>query len=179
MEESRYVEATTSVFEAVRDEYGSGNVGIVVQSYLRHRDTDLNRLMGAGSRIRLVKGGYWEPPDTTFQSRAEVDAAFSSDIERLMAQGTHPAIATHDEGAMAHAREAAARAGRQIDDYGFQLMYGVRSELLATLVTQGHRVRCYVPYGEQWYAYVLGCVRRIPSDVAQRLRRRLAGRRTT
>jgi proline dehydrogenase len=174
MEESRYVETTISTFEAMRDEYGPASVGLAIQSYLRHRGSNLQRLMASGSRLRLVKGGYWESPEVAYQAKADVDAAFLADIRCLMAEGTQPAIATHDDQAIAHAREAAVSAGRPLDDYEFQLLYGVRSELLAELVAQGHTVRCYVPFGEQWYAYVLGCVRRLPSDMLRRVRQRVA-----
>ena len=87
MEEAAYLDDTLWIFEAMLERYGRDTVGIVIQSYLRHRRPDLDRLMDRGARIRLVKGGYRESPDLVFRRKAEVDAAFLEDIERLLRQG--------------------------------------------------------------------------------------------
>ena len=154
MEESPYVETTLRLFEEMRQVYGPGTVGIVVQSYLRHRRGDLDRLLAGGSRIRLVKGGYWESPDVVFRDRREIDAAFRHDLGRLLNHGRDPAIATHDAGAIACALQAATAAGLTPVHYEFQMAYGVREDLQHALVSQGYRVRCYVPYGERWYTFI-------------------------
>jgi proline dehydrogenase len=169
MEESRYVERTLLLFEAIRETYGAERVGIVVQSYLRDRTGDLPRLIAGGSQIRLVKGGYWEPPAIAYGA-AEIDAAFLRDIKALLPAGREPAIATHDDAAIAHADRVAATSGIGSEGYEFQLLYGVRPRLLDDLVASGHRVRCYVPWGTQWYEYVLGCLRRSPRAAVPRLR---------
>ena len=174
MEESGYVESTVGLFDEMREEYGAEQVGIVLQSYLRHRPDDLGRLAAAGSRIRLVKGGYWEPPDVVYRVKHDVDGAFFADIERLLREGRHPAIATHDPAAISHARRVAASTGLAKDAFEFQMLYGVRSDLQDRLVRAGYVVRCYVPYGGQWYEYVLGCLRRVPGGILQRARDRLA-----
>ncbi len=94
MEESNYVESTIRLFEEMREVYGADRVGIVLQSYLRQRRDDLEQLAAAGSRIRLVKGGYWEPPDVVHRTKTDIDRAFFSDIERLLCEGLRPAIAS-------------------------------------------------------------------------------------
>ena len=172
MEESGYVEATIGLFEEMREAYGAARVGIVLQSYLRLRHDDLGRLAAAGSRIRLVKGGYWEPAHVVFRAKRDVDRAFFADIERLLREGRHPAIATHDPAAIGVAGRAAASTGLPKDAFELQMLYGVRSDLQDRLVRDGYIVRCYVPYGGQWYAYVLGCLRRVPGGILQRARER-------
>jgi lipopolysaccharide/colanic/teichoic acid biosynthesis glycosyltransferase/proline dehydrogenase len=174
MEESGYTDRTIRLFEEMRDGYGTERVGIVVQSYLRDHVDDLDRLLKAGSRIRLVKGGYWEAGDVVFRAPAEVEAAFLADIDRLIERGDHPAIATHDVRAINHALTAAARRGLDRKSYEFQMLYGVRADLQERLVRDGYQVRCYVPFGSHWYEYFLGCVRRLPGDYVRRLRRRVA-----
>ena len=174
MEESDYVESTIGLFEEMREVYGAERVGIVLQSYMRQRPEDLGRLLAAGSRIRLVKGGYWEPPEVVHRVKRDVDMAFFADIERLLADGRHPAIATHDPEAIGLVRRVAASNGLAKDAFEFQMLYGVRTDLQDRLVVAGYVVRCYVPYGGQWYEYVLGCLRRVPGGIYQRARARLA-----
>jgi proline dehydrogenase len=176
MEEFGYVESTIGLFEEMREEYGAEKVGIVLQSYLRNRPEDLSRLAVAGSRIRLVKGGYWEPPDVVYRKKRDVGGAFIADIERLLRDGRHPAIATHDPAAISFARRVAASTGLAKDALEFQMLYGVRTGLQDRLVAEGYVVRCYVPYGGQWYEYVLGCLRRVPGGFVQRARSRIARR---
>ncbi len=178
MEESRYVESTIRLFEELRDVCGADRVGVVIQSYLRDRQADLTRLIDRGSRIRLVKGGYWEPETVVFRDRPDIDRAFWRDMDLLLERGRYPAIATHDAAAIDEALRIAARSGIDKAAFEFQMLYGVRPDLQADLVGQGCTVRCYVPYGSQWFAYFLGCLRRMPGGAARRLRERVGrGRR--
>ena len=177
MEESRYVERTLRIFEQVRDLHGPDRVGIVIQSYLRSRRADLERLIAAGSRIRIVKGGYWEPADVVLGSKDAIDRAFTADIEALMARGYGPAIATHDVDMITVARAAADALERSPATFEFQMLYGVRRDLQEGLVKGGYAVRCYVPYGGQWYEYVIGCVRQWLVGAVERPRRRLRSAR--
>jgi len=165
MEESVYVEETLRRFEVAQAQYGADTVGLVVQSYLRRREGDLERLMDRGARIRLVKGGYREHRDVVYQSKAEVDAAFKRDIERLLTRGVGPAIATHDPDAIAWTRTVQAKLGLGMDAFEFQMLYGVKPELQDGLVKEGYAVRCYIPYGGDWATHLAGCIRRIPSSL--------------
>jgi proline dehydrogenase len=173
MEESAYVEGTLDLFEVMLALYGTERVGIVVQSYLRDRTSDLDRLMNAGARIRLVKGGYWEPAGIVYGGGAEIDRAFMADIERLLGRGRYPAIATHDERAIDHACRIATSIGLDRHGFEFQMLYGVRPDLQHRLTRDGYVVRSYVPFGGQWYAYVLGCLRRLPGGMLKATRRRI------
>ena len=161
MEESGYVDRTMGLFEAMRQAYGSQTVGLAFQSYLRRRRPLLERLIAEDTRIRLVKGGYWESSDIVFRRQADVDAAFLEDIELVLTRGKGPAIATHDITAIDHARRIAEGIGLGRQDFEFQMLYGVRPDLQDMLARDGFRVRCYVPYGNGWYEYVLGCLRRV------------------
>jgi proline dehydrogenase len=171
MEESAYLDETIRTFEEMQDRYGNGTVGLAIQSYLRHRSGDLDRLLDRGARLRLVKGGYREPRDVVFHTKAEVDAAFKRDIERLLKRGTAPAIATHDPEAIAWTKVLQKQLGLGREAFEFQMLYGVKPELQADLVAAGYRVRCYIPYGGDWATHMVGCLRRIPADAIARLTR--------
>jgi proline dehydrogenase len=171
MEEFVYVEPTLRLFEELRTEFGNDTVGIVIQSYLRDRAGDLDRVVAGGSSVRLTKGGYWEP-DVAFRDKADIDRCFDRDIELLLSRGRLPAIATHDENFVNRTTELATQLGLDRSDFEFQMLYGVRPDLQERLASEGHKVRCYVPYGGQWFPYFLGCVRRLPGGTMRRLRGR-------
>ncbi|MBP1771050.1 MAG: Proline dehydrogenase [Holophagaceae bacterium] len=177
MEEAVYADATLRLFEDMQDRYGTERVGLVIQSYLRHRSGDLDRLMARSARIRLVKGGYRESAEQVFRAKAEVDAAFLSDIERLMTRGASPAIATHDSDAIAWTLSLQQRLGLGKQDFEFQMLYGVKPELQDRLVADGYRVRCYIPYGGDWATHLVGCLRRIPAGTLAHLTQWAPGRR--
>jgi len=168
MEESPYVKVTLKIFDEMRRSFGNDTVGIVLQSYLRQRSHDLERLIADGARIRLVKGGYWESAETVYRRKEDIDKAFRQDLELLLSKGRHPAIATHDARLLFHTRQFSADAGLDPCSFELQMLYGVRSDLRDRLVREGNTVRCYVPYGGNWYAYMLGCIRRIPGGVLRR-----------
>jgi proline dehydrogenase len=173
MEEHPYVERTLQMFEQARTEYGADTVGIVIQSYLRERSGDLKRVVAGGSRVRLVKGGYWEPPSVAYKTAEDIDRSFKRDIGVLLASGCHAAIATHDARCIALTKDLATQAGLDRQTFEFQMLYGVRPDLQERLVREGYTVRCYVPFGGQWHSHFLGCVRRLPGGALRRLRERL------
>jgi|LGOV01.1.fsa_nt_gb proline dehydrogenase len=169
MEESSYVEKTLRFFDQVLEIYGTEMVGIVLQSYLRHREGDLERMIAKGARIRLVKGGYWESADTVFRTKSDIDNAFLRDVQILIRKGYKPAVATHDPRFLAKTRHFAAKERIDASAYEFQFLYGVRPDLQNSLIRDGYTVRCYVPYGGCWYAYVIGCLRRIPKETLRKV----------
>ena len=177
MEEAAYLEATLRLFGEMLDRFGNQTVGIVMQSYLRSPSPQLDELMARGTRIRLVKGCYKEDAGTIFRSKADVDAMYLRDIETVLRRGDHPAIATHDESAIAHAIAIQRELGLTVDAFEFQMLYGVRPALQDRLVHDGYHVRCYVPYGVQWTGYVVDCVRRFLAGPLIRLRDRARPRR--
>ncbi|HTU99291.1 MAG TPA: proline dehydrogenase family protein [Luteitalea sp.] len=164
MENSPYVEATLALFERVwRD--GLTNVGVVLQSALKRSEADLERVLALGARVRLVKGAYKEPAAVAWQSKGDVDAAYVRLLTRLLPAGTFPAIATHDPDMLAEARRVAREAGLDASRFEFQMLYGVRRDLQAALVTEGYGVRVYIPYGREWFPYFMRRLGERPANV--------------
>ena len=164
MENSPYTDVTLGVFETMwQQEYR--NAGVVLQSCLPRSEADAARMNELGARVRLVKGAYKEPRDTAYQSKADVDAAFVRIMKILLADGTFPAIATHDA-AMLDATRAFASA-RRIDaaKYEFQMLYGIRRDLQNGLTREGFGVRVYVPFGREWFPYFMRRLGERPANV--------------
>jgi proline dehydrogenase len=164
MENSPYVEDTLTLCEAMWSE-GLTNVGVVLQSALKRSEADLERVLALGARVRLVKGAYKEPASVAFQTKAEVDAAYVRLLERLLAEGPFPAIATHDPDMIAHARRIASARGLSSDAFEFQMLYGVRRDLQAALMRDGFGVRVYIPYGREWFPYFMRRLGERPANV--------------
>lgn len=168
MEESVYVDPTIDLFEEMHDRYGPTTVGIAVQSYLRGRSADLDRLLDRGAAIRLVKGGYLEAAEVVLRDPSALDAAFDADIERLLRRGRQPAIATQNPHAIRRVRAVEHDLGLQPGAFEFEMLYGVRTDLRDALLERGYVVRIYVPCGPHGTAFVFGCLRRLPGGVARR-----------
>lgn len=165
MENSPYVEATLRLFEQMWRS-GLNNVGVVLQSALKRTEADLSRVLALGARVRLVKGAYKEPAAAAWQAKAEVDAAYVRLLHRLLAEGTYPAIATHDPAMIEETRRVAASLGLAPDRYEFQMLFGVRRDLQTALRAQGFGVRVYIPYGREWFPYFMRRLGERPANVA-------------
>ncbi len=154
MEGSKYTAPTLDVFETL---WGIGyrNIGVVIQSYLRRSAGDVARVNALGARVRLVKGAYNEPRDVAYQHKAEVDAAFVELMKSLLVHGTYPAIATHDPAMIAATKAFAEERQLDLGHYEFQMLYGIRRDLQASLAAEGHPMRVYVPFGRQWFPYFM------------------------
>lgn len=163
MEGSAFTEATLRVFRAV--DAPRDVVGIAIQAYLFHAEADVDELLKCGARLRLVKGAYKEPPDVSFPRKRDVDGNFQKLTEKLLTSGVYHAVATHDDRLIA-ATEAFARAqGIPPDKFEFQLLYGIRRQLQRELLKQGWRVRVYVPFGREWYAYFMRRLAERPANL--------------
>jgi proline dehydrogenase len=152
MEGSDYTQRTLDIFYSLHETYGD-TVGTVLQSYLYRNDRDVEEAIRRGAKIRLVKGAYAEPETIAFPRKADVDAAFRRQMERLLDAGNYPAIATQDEAIIDVATGYAMRMGIDKSSLEFQMMYGIRRDLQQQLADDGYNVRIYVPYGEMWYPY--------------------------
>ncbi len=152
MESAAYTERTIAITERLHDRF-PGRVGTVIQSYLHRSPADLERLLGQGIRVRLVKGAYAEPATVAYTKGEEIDAAYVTLAERLLDAGSYPALATHDPALIASARAYADRQRIGKDRFEFQMLYGVRRDAQHDLTRQGYRMRVYVPFGTEWYAY--------------------------
>ncbi len=164
MENSPYTEATIDVLETVW-KIGYRNVGTVIQSYLRRSPRDIAHLNSMGVRVRLVKGAYREPKEVAYQEKSEVDAAFVELMRTLLRQGTYPAIATHDPAMIAATTSFAAEQQISKEQYEFQMLYGIRRDLQASLSREGHRFRVYVPFGKEWFPYFMRRLGERPANV--------------
>jgi proline dehydrogenase len=164
MEASDSTEATIRLVETLW-ERGYRNVGTVVQSYLRRALDDIRRLNALGSRIRLVKGAYNEPPSVAFQAKADVDRKFVSGMQILLQEGVYPAIATHDEALISATRRFAFEHGIPRNSFEFQMLYGVRRDLQHRLREEGYEVRVYIPFGESWYPYLMRRMAERPANL--------------
>ena len=164
MENSPYTEVTLDIFETVW-RLGYTNVGVVLQSALHRAEEDLARVNALGARVRLVKGAYKEPRAVAHQGKADVDAAFVRMMRTLLADGTYPAIATHDEAIIEQTKRFAGERGIAKDRFEFQLLYGIRRDLQTSLLAEGYRVRVYVPFGREWFPYFMRRLGERPANV--------------
>jgi proline dehydrogenase len=152
MEGSAYTERTLRITEELHERF-PGRVGTVIQSALHRSDRDVDRLVTRGIRVRLVKGAYAEPASVALQRPEEVDAAFVTLMERLLADGVYPAIATHDEAIVRATKGFALRMGIPREGWEFQMLYGVRRDEQVSIAREGYGMRIYVPFGVDWYPY--------------------------
>ena len=155
MESSAYTDVTLEIFETLW-RHGYRQIGVVLQSALyRTEERDLARIIALGARIRLVKGAYREPKSVAHQKKADVDAAYARMMRTLITDGHYPALATHDPRMIEEARQWARDHGVASDRFEFQMLFGIRRDLQATLVNAGYRVRVYIPFGREWFPYFM------------------------
>jgi proline dehydrogenase len=169
MENSPYTEKTLEIFETLWD-IGYRNAGVVIQSYLKRSEADIERVNKLGARIRLVKGAYKEPATAAFQQKSEVDDHYVHLMKILLMKGTYPAIATHDEAMIRATTEFAEANDVGKDKYEFQMLYGIRRDLQASLSAAGHPFRVYVPFGREWFPYFMRRLGERPANIGFVLR---------
>jgi proline dehydrogenase len=178
MEDHSTTDATLALWRELRPiNAGRGDSGVVIQAALRRSADDVDALVAEAARVRLCKGAYVEPASVAYPDKSDVDEAYGSLMERLLLEGTFPALATHDERIVARAVAFARERGIQPDRFEFQMLYGVRRDLQDRLVRAGFGVRVYVPFGTQWYPYFMRRLAERPANVAFVLRSVLRERR--
>ena len=162
MEDHTTTDATLEALRELRQDFPS--VGAVLQSYLRRTEADCLDLAHEGSRVRLCKGTYKEPESVAFQGNAEVDRSYVRCLKVLMAGHGYPMVATHDPrlveiaGALAHKQDRAA------DTFEYQMLYGIRPEEQKRIADRGDQMRVYIPYGQEWYGYLVRRMAERPSN---------------
>lgn len=166
MESSEYTQRTLDLFERELYSRHPRRVGIVLQSALRRTLDDVERAIGLGARVRLCKGAYKEPETVAFPDKADVDQTYVQAMQRLMARGHYPGLATHDESIIEQAKQFARAEGISPERFEFQMLYGVRRDLQEALVADGWRVRVYIPFGTQWYPYLMRRLAERPANIA-------------
>jgi proline dehydrogenase len=168
MEDHRTVDATLGALAEVRKEHPG--TGAVLQAMLFRTEEDAKALAVTGSRVRLVKGAYNEPPTVAHQKKKDVDAAYARCLEILMAGPGYPMVGSHDPAMVQRAHELAAQHSRAADSWEVQMLYGIRPDEQRRLAAAGTQVRAYVPYGIDWYAYFMRRLAERPANVGFFLR---------
>jgi proline dehydrogenase len=166
MEGSPYTQRTLDfVHELHRMPGNQGSVGAVIQAYMRRAESDIAKLVGEGIRIRLCKGAYKEPEEIAFQQKSEVDANYVKLMKALMKSGIYHGLATHDENIIKEAKAFATRETVSREAFEFQMLYGIRRDLQRSLVREGWGMRVYIPFGAEWYPYLMRRLAERPANV--------------
>jgi proline dehydrogenase len=166
MESSEYTQRTLDLFEQRLYPAYREHVGIVLQSYLYRTFADVERAIQLKARVRLCKGAYMEPETVAYPAKKDVDTNYVRCMHELMLKGNYAGIATHDEAIIKEAKRFAKEKKLAPDRYEFQMLYGVRRDLQDKLVREGYRMRVYVPFGTQWYPYLMRRLAERPANVA-------------
>jgi proline dehydrogenase len=135
-------------------------------SYLYRTSADVERAILLKCRVRLCKGAYKEPASVAFPEKKDVDENYVRCMEKLIQEGNYPGIATHDPAIIEHAKRFVQEKGIALDRFEFQMLYGVRRDLQEQLVREGYRMRVYVPFGTQWYPYLMRRLAERPANLA-------------
>ncbi|WP_371545592.1 proline dehydrogenase family protein [Streptomyces sp. NBC_00554] len=162
-EDHTTLDSMFAIHEELRKDFPQ--TGCVIQAYLFRTEADARRLAASGSRVRLVKGAYKEPAEVAYQQKAEVDKAYVRVLRILMEGDGYPMIGSHDPRLISIAQELARKAGRKLDEYEFQMLYGIRGEEHLRLAAEGHRMRVYTAYGTDWYGYFMRRLAEKPANL--------------
>jgi proline dehydrogenase len=162
-EDHTTLDSMFTVHEELRRDFPQ--TGCVIQAYLFRTEADARRLAASGSRVRLVKGAYKEPASVAYQDRHETDKAYVRVLRTLMEGEGYPMVGSHDPRLISIAQELARRAGRKLDEYEFQMLYGIRGEEHLRLAAEGHRMRVYTAYGTDWYGYFMRRLAEKPANL--------------
>ena len=163
MEDHTLTDATLDILRELRRDFP--DTGAVLQAYLRRTEADCADLAYAGSRVRLCKGAYAEPETVAYQETAEVDRSYVRCMKILLAGSGYPMLATHDPRLVEIGRYLVRDHRREPDSYEFQMLYGIRPAEQQRLAGLGHRVRVYLPYGDDWYGYLVRRLAERPANL--------------
>jgi proline dehydrogenase len=166
MEGSAYTDRTLRMFEDRLYPNFRENVGIVLQSYLYRTSADVERAILLKCRVRLCKGAYKEPASVAYPDKKDVDANYVRCMEKLVQDGNYPGIATHDPAIIEATKRFVKEKGIPPERFEFQMLYGVRRDMQDQLVREGYRMRVYVPFGTQWYPYLMRRLAERPANLA-------------
>ncbi|MGZ5416422.1 MAG: proline dehydrogenase family protein [Nocardioides sp.] len=163
MEDHTTTDSTLGILRELRKDFPE--TGAVLQAYLRRTEADCRDLAYEGSRVRLCKGAYNEPESVAFQDKHEVDKAYVRCLKILMAGQGYPMVASHDPRMVDIAGALASRNGRPQGSYEYQMLFGIRPDEQRRLAEAGEKVRVYVPYGQEWYGYLMRRLAERPSNL--------------
>jgi proline dehydrogenase len=164
MESTAYTDRTLAIVHRVQELF-PGQVRAVIQAYLFRSEADIRELSRLKIPVRLCKGAYREPASVAFEEKAAVDANYIKLMKLLLDEGTYPAIASHDERIIDEALRHIGEQKLNRERFEFQMLYGIRRDLQRKLVSQGFRLRLYVPYGDAWYPYFMRRLAERPANL--------------
>jgi len=164
MEGSPYTQRTLDFVHELHGHY-PGHTGAVLQSYMKRSEADAEKLIASKIRIRLCKGAYKEPPEIAYQAKSEVDANYLKLTKMLLKSGVYHGIATHDEGIIQQTMLFAEKENIARDSFEFQMLHGIRRDLQERIVREGWRMRVYIPFGTEWYPYLMRRLAERPANV--------------
>ncbi|GAA2767223.1 proline dehydrogenase family protein [Streptomyces paradoxus] len=162
-EDHTTLDSMFAIHEELRKDFPQ--TGCVIQAYLFRTEADARRLAESGSRVRLVKGAYKEPASVAYQDKHEIDRAYVRILRTLMDGKGYPMIGSHDPRLIAIGQELAHQARRELDEYEFQMLYGIRTDEHLRLAAEGHRMRVYTAYGTDWYGYFMRRLAEKPANL--------------
>lgn len=165
MEQSSVTQITIDIFKRLRAEFDLNTVGIVLQSYLRRTQDDVDDMLKIPSRIRICKGAYKEPAEVAFPEKKDVDDNYVKVMEKLLSSGVYHGIATHDPKMIDATIKFSEEKGIDKSKFEFQMLYGIRRDLQEKLAKDGYNMRVYVPYGKHWYPYFMRRLAERPANV--------------
>lgn len=168
MEDSPFTESTLRLALELKEEFP--NVGVVVQAYMRRTLADMDRLVAARMNVRICKGIYVEPRELAYKDRQVVIENYAAIVDKHLSAGCYAGIATHDEACVQKSLATIDRLRLRPDQYEFQMLLGVDPLLRRTLLSAGHRLRVYVPYGRDWYKYSVRRLKENPSIAGHAVR---------
>ncbi len=168
MEDHTTTDSTLGILRELRKDFPE--TGAVLQAMLHRTEADCRALAFEGSRVRLCKGAYHEPESVAFQDRLDVDKSYVRCLKALLAGQGYPMIASHDPRMIQIASSLASRYGRRPGTYEFQMLYGIRTEEQKRLAAAGETMRVYIPYGEEWYGYLMRRMAERPQNLTFFLR---------
>ena len=163
MENSPVTDATLRIFSNLRKKYD--NVGIVLQAYLFRTEKDLSDMLQLKSRTRLCKGAYKEPPEISFKKKSDTDSNYVKLMKILLKSGIYHGIATHDPNMIQATKNFVVQENISQDTFEFQMLYGIRRDLQDQLIKEGYQMRIYVPYGRDWYSYLMRRMAERPANL--------------
>jgi proline dehydrogenase len=163
MEDHTTTDSTLGILRELRKDFPE--TGAVLQAYLHRTEADCKDLAYEGSRVRLCKGAYHEPESVAFQDKHDVDKSYVRCLKVLMAGQGYPMIATHDPRMVDIAGALATRNGRAQGTYEYQMLFGIRPDEQKRLAEAGEKVRVYLPYGQEWYGYLMRRLAERPSNL--------------
>jgi proline dehydrogenase len=165
MEDYAHNEVTIDIFKQLVLKYGPKTIGLVIQAYLFKSDADLDLMHQLGATLRIVKGAYKEPASVAYPEKSDVDKNYLHLVEKHLLNGHYTAVATHDDSCIARVKSFIKEHEISKEQFEFQMLYGIRTQLQMDLAREGYKVRVYVPYGDDWYGYFMRRLAERPANV--------------